>query len=138
MGALLLAWRTGDARFDAAGSIAIGVVLIVVAVFLAMEVKSLLVGEAADPDVERAVMEVCKDQKCVTRVFRLITVQQGPGEVMVAMKISVEPNLPSDRLSVLINEVEASLRAKRPEIRWCFIEPDLTDGAGSTAVKAAS
>lgn len=136
--ALLAAHLTGDPRWDAVGSIAIGVVLVVVAVFLAIEVKSLLVGEAADPDVAQAVKDVIKAQPGVEGVVELITVQQGPGEVLVAMKIRVPPQLTSEVLSTLINDVERTLRAKRPEVRWCFIEPDLSGEVSTTTAPATT
>lgn len=137
LGAVLLAKYTHDPRWDAMGSIAIGVVLVVVAVFLAVEVKSLLVGEAADEDVAKAVAEVVAEHAAVESFHRLITVQQGPGEVMVAMKIRVAADLSCGRVSELINEVERKLREKRPEVRWCFIEPDLTTEASAAAPQAS-
>lgn len=137
LGAVMLAKYTHDPRWDAMGSIAIGVVLVVVAIFLAMEVKSLLVGEAADEDVAKAVAEVVAEHPAVESFHRLITVQQGPGEVMVALKIRVASELSCGRVSELINEVERKLREKRPEVRWCFIEPDLSVEASAPAQRAS-
>lgn len=125
MAALGIADVTGDGRWDGAGSLAIGVVLIGVAVFLAVEVKSLLVGEAADPDINRAVRELAGDHPGVERVLRLVTVQQGPGEVMVMMKLAFASGMGIDDVCRGINDFEAKLRAARPEVRWCFIEPDI-------------
>jgi divalent metal cation (Fe/Co/Zn/Cd) transporter len=125
MGSLFIAWQTGDARWDAVGSLAIGVVLIAVAIFLAVEVKSLLVGESADPEIESAVREAVAEQDGVDKVLRVITVQQGPGEVMVALKLHFESTLDSPGIARVINEFENRLRKKRPEVKWCFVEPDI-------------
>ena len=125
MGALGIARATGDGRWDGVGSAAIGVVLIAVAVFLAVEVKSLLIGERADPAIDEAVHELIRADARIHEVLQLITVQQGPGEVLVAIKLRVRPDLTAEELGHAINEFEVKLRAARPEARWCFVEPDL-------------
>jgi len=125
LGALLLSYYTGDGRWDAIGSLAIGVVLVGVAVFLAVEVKSLLVGEAADPAIEKAVRELLPAQPHLEAMLELITVQQGPGEVMVALKVRFVPALTANQVCEAINELEAALRGRCPEVRWCFVEPAL-------------
>lgn len=124
IGALSLAAATGDARWDAVGSILIGVVLVGVAIFLAREVKSLLTGESADPAVAEAVKAVVGQHPDIEAVLRLITVQQGPGEVMVAMKVRVKAGLSTEQLVGAINRFEQALHDHAPEVRWCFVEPD--------------
>jgi cation diffusion facilitator family transporter len=116
---------TGDGRWDAFGSLLIGFVLVGVAVFLAREVKSLIVGEAADPEIVAAVnASVAQDQR-ITGVLRLLTVQQGPGEVIVAMKLGFVLTMTVEEVSRAINELEDRIRARCPEVRWSFIEPDI-------------
>lgn len=128
LAALLLARETGDGRWDAVGSLAIGAVLVGVALFLAKEVKSLLVGEGADPEVERAVREVARDDVHVEDVLRILTLQQGPGEVVVAMKVKFKPGLSTDGpLYDAINALERRLEERCPSIKWSFIEPDNVD-----------
>ncbi|HEY3594440.1 MAG TPA: cation diffusion facilitator family transporter [Polyangiaceae bacterium] len=123
--ALLAAHFTGDSRWDAAGSIAIGTVLVVVAVFLAIEVKSLLLGERADEEIEHAVRELVRADGPIVELLSLITLQQGPGEVMLAAKIRIAQDLRGDDVAHAINQFERSVRARCPEVRWLFVEPDI-------------
>lgn len=135
--ALGLSYVTGDARWDAVGSLAIGVVLIGVAVFLAVEVKSLLVGEAADPSVGAAVRELVAAEQGLEELLEVITIQQGPGEVMAAFKIRFTETMTANEVCKAINRFEGALRAKCPEVKWCFVEPDLEPPNRPTAVKKA-
>jgi cation diffusion facilitator family transporter len=123
--ALMAAWVTGDPDYDAMGSIAIGVILVGVALFLAVEIKSLLVGERADESIERAAQEIAAAQPGIVEILRIITLQQGPGEVIVAAKVRVDSELKADDVCHAINEFEAELQRKCPEVRWSFVEPDL-------------
>ena len=127
MGSLAVASATGDGRWDAAGSLAIGAVLVAVAIFLAREVKSLIIGESADRDVEQAARAVLSDSPGIVEILRIITVQQGPGEVMVAMKVRCKDGLSGAELIDAINDYETRLHAKCPEVRWSFVEPDVAD-----------
>ena len=127
LASLFLAKETGDGRWDGVGSLAIGVVLVLVAVFLAVEVKSLLVGERADPQVEATVRAIAAEDPQVLGVIRVLTVQQGPGEVMVAMKLRFAGDLACESLVAAINAFEERLAQKAPEIKWSFIEPDIAD-----------
>jgi len=123
--ALFVAYLTGDPRWDAIGSVGIGLVLVAVAVFLAVEVKSLLIGEAADPGVEQAVRESVDASEKIDQLLHVITVQQGPGEVLVAVKVSFYEGVSTNEVCTSINDFEASLRGKRPDVRWIFVEPDI-------------
>ncbi len=124
--ALLAAWLTGDARWDGVGSLAVGVVLLGVAVFLAVEVKSLLIGEAADPEIELAAREIASEMPDVRAILKIITVQQGPGEVLVATKVLLAHELTSEGVCNTINTFEHKLRERCPSVRWSFVEPDLS------------
>lgn len=115
---------THDPAWDAYATIGIGVVLVCVAIFLAVETKSLLEGESADPEI-RAAIERCADETEGLRgVLRLITLQQGPGEVMIACKVAVDPELGARALVAALNAFEARVKIARPEVRWQFVEPD--------------
>jgi cation diffusion facilitator family transporter len=130
--ALLAAHFTGDPKWDAIGSIGIGIVLVAVAVFLATEVQSLLIGEAADPIVDKAAREAVEAHPKVEKLLHLITVQQGPGEALVAIKVSFVEGASIEDVCIAINEFEADLRKRCPDVRWCFVEPDIP----RTAAKA--
>jgi cation diffusion facilitator family transporter len=120
----LLAYGTGDGRWDGVGSLLVGLVLVGVAVFLAREVKSLLVGESADPSVQEAIDAAAAAHPKIGSVLRVITIQQGPGEIMVAAKVKLEGELDGAGVVKAINEFEADLHRRCPEVRWSFIEPD--------------
>ncbi|MBK7583564.1 MAG: cation diffusion facilitator family transporter [Myxococcales bacterium] len=123
--AVIVSHYTGDTRWDGVGSVAIGVVLIGVAVFLAVEIKSLLIGEAADPKISRAVADVVTELSRTEELLWMTTIQQGPGEVMVAVKLRFAATLTTRELAQAIDEFEAELRKRCPEVRWLFVEPAL-------------
>jgi cation diffusion facilitator family transporter len=126
--ALVLAGQTGNGQWDGIGSLAIGVVLLGVAVFLAVEVKSLLMGESADPRVEAGIARLVAADADIEQVVRIITLQQGPGQVMVAMKIRFRPGLQTGgELCAAINRLEGAIEQQLPEVKWTFIEPDHKD-----------
>jgi cation diffusion facilitator family transporter len=125
--ALAVAKATDDGRWDAVGSLAIGVVLVGVAIFLAREVKALLVGECADPAILKTAEELALAEPTIARVIRILTVQQGPGEILVAMKLQFKSGLDSDAMVDVINRFERDLEARVPDVKWTFIEPDNAD-----------
>lgn len=127
MGALGLAVVTGDPRWDSVGSLLIGLVLIGVAIFLGREVMSLLLGERADPQIELIVKEVATTQPNILRLIRVLTVQQGPGEVMVACKVHLVDGLDTRGVVETIDTFEKAIHARVPDIRWLFVEPDDDD-----------
>ncbi len=123
--ALGLAAATGDGRWDGIGSAAIGLVLVGVAIFLAVEVSSLLLGEAADPEIDGVARALAKEIPEMDAVLNVLTMQQGPGEVLVHIKIAFAPALTVDEACRVINVFEERLREARPEVRWVFVEPDI-------------
>lgn len=125
--ALLAAHFTGDGRYDAIGSVAIGVVLILVAIFLSVEVKSLLIGESADAPVFEAIEAAAKAQPEILELINCRAVQQGPGEVLVCVKIKCRSTLTTLELSSVINAFEQDLRTKVSEVKWLYVEPDVQE-----------
>ena len=122
--ALVLAQVTGDARYDAAGTLLVGAVLIGFAVFLAVEIKSLLAGESADPRIAAALHDEVGSDGRFEGVLNIVTIQQGPGEVLVAAKVRLDESLDGRGVVAAIDELERRLQARCSEIRWLFIEPD--------------
>jgi cation diffusion facilitator family transporter len=126
LGFILLSMWTGDPRWDAIGSIAIGVLLVIVAIAVAIEVKALLVGQSAEPQVIVALRSHLLAQPEVTHVYNLLTQQLG-SEIMMAVKARMAPQ-PSDMALVeAINRVEVGVKERFPQVRWIFFEPDIRD-----------
>lgn len=123
---IAVSMATGDARWDAAGSIAIGVLLVAVALLVGIEVKALLVGQSAEPRVTDALRSHIASQSGVVEVYNLVTQQMG-SDVMVAVKARMRPAGSETALISAINRVEASVKAAFPQVRWLFFEPDLAD-----------
>jgi cation diffusion facilitator family transporter len=124
--AVALTIVTGDPVYDAAGSIAIGVLLVLVAFFIGVEVKGLLIGESVEPEVKAAIQGYLEGREEVARVFNLITLQLGT-EVMVAVKAEMRNAAGADDLVAGINRCEAGLKAEFPQVKWVFFEPDVAD-----------
>lgn len=125
--ALLAAHYTGDGRYDAVGSVVIGVILILVAVFLATEVKSLLIGESADAVIFEEIRATAAAHPEIIEIINCRAIQQGPGEVLACVKIKCHPTLTTLQLSTLINSFEHQLRSRAPEVKWLYVEPDVQE-----------
>lgn len=121
-----LAELTGNARWDAMGSIGIGLLLAVIAVVLAIEMKSLLIGEAVAPEVDAAIRAAILDGPEVSRIIHLRTSHLGPDDVVLAAKLEFTCDTTA-ALTEAINRVEARVRASTPIIRLIFFEPDFYD-----------
>jgi divalent metal cation (Fe/Co/Zn/Cd) transporter len=123
--AVTVAEITGDTAYDAIGSLAIGALLVVIAIVLAIEMRSLLLGEAASPDVERRIVEAMEGGDNVCRVIHLRTEHLGPEDLLVAAKLEFAAELSMRELADVINEVEAAVRKEVPEARVIYLEPDV-------------
>jgi cation diffusion facilitator family transporter len=128
---VILASVLDEARWDAAGSLAIGVLLVAIAILLAVEMASLLVGEAAAPEVVDRIRSIIHGHPEVTRVIALRTQHVGPDDIMVNTKVEFDPTLTVARLSDVVNELEVELREAIPKARTIFIEPDVFRDPGS-------
>jgi cation diffusion facilitator family transporter len=124
---LTAAYLSGDGRYDAIGSFGIGLVLICVAIFLSIKVKSLLIGESADPVIIELVENEIKKQPEIEKMINCITIQQGPGEVLMCLKIKVDHSISVLELSKLTNKLEQDIRTKAPEVKWIYLETDLQE-----------
>ena len=121
-------------RWDAAGSLAIGILLVVIAMVLAVEMASLLVGEAAAPEMLEKIRAILGAHPDVDRVIALRTSHAGPDDLVVNAKLEFAPALTAPKISAVVNELEVSLRAAVPEAHTIFIEPDVyRPGEGAAA-----
>jgi cation diffusion facilitator family transporter len=121
-----LAMLTGDTRFDALGSVSIGVVLISISIFIAIRIKRLIVGTSAEEDLRDGINDMIREDPAIEKLFKAITLQVGP-KVMLAAKIRMRRDLNIEAAVEHINALERRIRGRFPEIGWCFIEPDLED-----------
>lgn len=123
---VVLAMVTGNPMWDAIGSIAVGVMLVLVALLVGAEVKALLVGQSAEPTVIAGIERHLKQQPEVAEVYKVLTQQMG-SDIMLAVKARMHPQGSETALLEAINRIEAGLRRHEPSIRWIFFEPDLRD-----------
>lgn len=114
---------TGDPMFDALGSVAIGLLLGAIAVVLAIEMKSLLIGEAASPEDEQAIADTIESDPHVEHLIHLRTQHLGPEELLVAAKVELDVTTLA-RLGSTIDDLEQRIRAAVPHARVIYIEPD--------------
>ncbi len=126
LGFIALSVLTGNPVWDAIGSIAIGALLVTVALTVGVQIKSLLVGQSVDPKSLAAMRAHLEAQPTVGQVYNVLTQQLGR-EVMVAVKARMQPQGTELALIIAINDVERSFRSAFPEVRWMFFEPDIED-----------
>ncbi|MFR9724276.1 cation diffusion facilitator family transporter [Streptomyces sp. MS19] len=125
LGGVCLALATGDGVWDGAGTLCIGVLLIVIALVLAAETKSLLLGEAAGKGAVVRIRAAVVDGETVTQVIHMRTLHLGPDELLVAAKIAVESGDDAATVARAIDAAEARIRAAEPTARVIYLEPDI-------------
>jgi cation diffusion facilitator family transporter len=128
---------TGDGVWDGVGTMAIGVLLVAVAVFLAMETKSLLLGEAATPEDIRRIESALVDGDSVERIIHMKTMHLGPEELLVAAKIAVPKDESAEDIARSIDSAEKRIRAAVPIARLIYLEPDIFRAPATSAVGGA-
>jgi divalent metal cation (Fe/Co/Zn/Cd) transporter len=121
---IVLAMVSGNPIFDAIGSIGIGILLILVSIFIAIKVKSLLIGQSADAETQTAIHNFILARPEIEQIYNLITLQLGH-QIMVAVKVKMGKTDSIPQLISNINICEAELRKAFPEVQWCFFEPDV-------------
>lgn len=129
-----LAVLTGDARYDAMGSIAIGLLLGAIAAVLAIEMKSLLIGEAAHPRQVAAIRGAIEGDPKVRRLIHLRTEHLGPEELLVGAKIELDASLSFGEVARAIDAVEVRIREAVPIARIIYLEPDVFRPEGVAGV----
>jgi len=122
---VLMSKATGNARWDAAASVLIGLLLVVIAIVLAIETKGLLMGETATQDVEQKISAAVSGHAQVRAVIHLKTQHLGPDELLVGVKAEFDDSLSMEELAVTIDDVESTLRAAVPTATVIYIEPDV-------------
>lgn len=124
--AVILSIATGNPIYDAAGSIGIGILLVIVSCFLAVKVKGLLIGQSVDDETSNKIRKLIESRPEVEKIFNLITIQLGP-QVMVAVKAKMKATDNINQLISNVNACEEALRQEISTIQWVFFEPDLKD-----------
>ncbi len=124
--AILLTMITGNPLFDALGSMAIGVLLILVAFFIGLEVKSLLVGQGVDPATKEEMLALLHARPEIHTIYNMLTLQMGD-DVVVSVKAKMHLSGSEEQMVKNINACEAALRAAFPQVLWLFFEPDIKE-----------
>jgi cation diffusion facilitator family transporter len=122
---VVVAELTGNARWDALGSVGIGLLLGVIAVTLAVEMKSLLIGESASPEMARTIRRTIEGDGSVRRVIHMRTQHLGPDELLVGAKLELDGHLDFADVASAVNRIEQSVRTAVPEARVIYLEPDV-------------
>lgn len=120
-----LALATGNEYFDVVGAATIGALLIVVAIVLAIEVKSLLIGESATKESIVRMREAVEATPGVTRIIHMKTLHMAPEELLVALKVGVGESATAAEISEVIDAVERNVRATEPMAQSMYVEPDI-------------
>lgn len=124
LAAVAVTMASGDPLYDAIGTMGIGVLLIAVAIFIAIEVKAMLIGQSVDPATREAIRKFIEQRPEVKQVFHLITLQLG-NDILVSVKLELaDPDAPTSTNLQRINATERALKARFPDVMWSFFEPD--------------
>jgi divalent metal cation (Fe/Co/Zn/Cd) transporter len=116
---------TGNGYFDVIGTAMIGILLVAVAVSLAVETKSLLLGESASPEAVTRIRQALQGTAGVEQVIHMKTLHLGPEEVLVAAKIAVSSTESAGQVAATIDAAEVSVRAAEPVVTALYLEPDI-------------
>lgn len=127
LGGIGLVMLTGNPYWDAYATVAIGVLLIAVAVLVARETKSLLIGEAATPESQELIRKLCAETSGVVKLMNLRTMQLGEDEFLAALKIQWDSELTMTELVEGTNDLERRIRTTIPRARYVFVEADTFD-----------
>ncbi|MEV8088282.1 cation diffusion facilitator family transporter [Streptomyces nigra] len=125
LGGVGLALLTGDGVWDGVGTVCIGVLLVLIAVVLAIETKSLLLGESAGTEETKRIEAAIVDGDTVTRIIHMRTLHLGPEELLVAAKIAVQHDDTATEVAGAINAAETRIREAVPIARVIYLEPDI-------------
>jgi divalent metal cation (Fe/Co/Zn/Cd) transporter len=119
-----LSWITGNVVFDALGTLSIGVLLVLIAIVLAIEIRSMLIGESATLEDIAAIETAINDGEG-NALIHLKTLHVGPDELLVAAKVGIAESATGEGVAAQIDETEARIRAAVPKAKIIYIEPDI-------------
>ena len=126
LGAVVLTMLTGNPLWDALGTLAIGVLLVVVAIFISIEVKAMLIGQSVEPETRERMQAFLEQRPEIEKVYNLLTLQLG-SDVMVSIKAKMQGEESALGMIAQINAIERELKRRFPEVRFSFFEPDVDD-----------
>ncbi len=126
LAAVVATMVTGNPDYDAIGTLGIGVLLVVVAVFVAIEVKALLIGQSVSPKRRLEICEFLQARPEIETVHNVITLQLGP-DIMVAVQAGMDWTQTAGAMVAQVNVIEADMRNRFPDVKWLFFEPDDSD-----------
>ena len=129
---LLLRQLTGSEVWDAASSIAIGVLLVAVAIRLGLENRELLIGRAADPEQLRLIRRQIEATDGVAALFDLLTMHLGPDHLIVAARVAFDDDISADRAEDIADSIDAALATQLPVVSHVFIDPTQTEPEAGT------
>ena len=124
--AVILTIITGNPIYDAAGSICIGILLVIIAFAIGIQVQALLIGQSVEPDQRARMLEFLQKRDEIDNVFSLLTLQLG-NDVMVAVKAKMTQMDSAESLIKAVNRCEIGLKEAFPQVLWSFFEPDSED-----------
>jgi cation diffusion facilitator family transporter len=116
---------TGILIFDAIASMIIGLILCVVALFLGNEIRSLLIGESADPAIITKIADIFHQEESIDRVIFIKSLQLGPNDILLAVNVEFNHRLTVVEINHLIDGIEKEINEKFPDVKKIFIEPDI-------------
>lgn len=125
LGGVTVSLVTGEPRFDAVGSLAIGVLLCVIAIVLAIELRSLLIGESASPKDVEAITQALREDPELEQIIHMRTQHIGPDELLVGVKVQLRSGLSLAQVAEAINRLEGRVRTRVPAARMMYVEPDV-------------
>jgi cation diffusion facilitator family transporter len=125
---LMLSQLTGNPFFDGAASVVIGLILGVTAILLAYESKGLLIGEAADPELARALRDLAASKRGVVAVGNVLTTHSAPDQITAMINVDFDNDISAGDVERIVGEVEVEARERWPQVRWLFVRPH--QGAG--------
>ncbi len=122
---IFLQHLSGVLVFDGIASIIIGFILCAVALFMGNETRSLLLGESADPKLIQKISAIFEDEESINRMIYIKSLQLGPEDILISVKVEFNHRLYAKEISNLINGIEKEIRTRFPDVKKIFIEPDI-------------